>query len=529
MASSEQSATRTEALLGNWAVPGPGKMTNRGYEISGRGFARDMRRKGVSEYLQRDATIEHYLQATEKIENLVNDVMLHEPICDKLRDMVERSPHHGRPHFRRIEKWEKWADKHDTAIRHSPVHLYFKVPEKLAKRGHDLVEVLTGKKEGHDAAGALFTFGYMMENVDTLVPIINEELGLTYPITLDDWTAWAWATAFICEHHSKPEKMSTIAHLVQQGVVDPAEFLRKTEDMAQKYGEESIYTLFPPFAIIRPFIERIRERKILPYRGFTQNELDALRTRGFRFSAADKLDGTFPADLAGARMILTRPDRAFYERMSKPGLTLLEELDARVQDGGAHESSCDLNRILFELTRTQALGEFPSHVRHAFRVGMQLRSSYYLRAIDALLHDDTVPFLESYESLERHEIVALLGKIGVQEIESKVVVQMSEEDDRHRSVRALLKKYGYDGAAFDDVLYKIHNEKAIVGQALLAKIQLLRERSVSSEEKAWIMQLLKRAVEVQKNHLPITQGPMKFDPPYDSYYPLDVEKWKLSS
>lgn len=439
----------------------------------------------LREYFFSDQAVQDYSKMCESIATLLCQNLQNRKECEELIKKFEHNPDHGWDHIRRAKKWKKWLDRNDSSLHNSPDYLYLQLASFFSLRLHDVFQVYTGLKEGHDSAGALFAFGFIREHyneINNLMPGENEK------IPYEDWENQAWGAAFMIRHHSLPEKMP----LETIGLLSLTELLNDVEFVAKKH-ETDIYTLFPAFGMIRETIDAIRWGEIDDQKQLTRGELEAVRMQTHLVSAADKLDSYFPADLSAARTVLTRPTRPFYTRVQE-GLSLEDELEIRITDGRgeneAHESTCDLNRLLFELTRTEGFMGKSAIVSRAFGIGLREKANFFVKAIPALLKGTVDAYANAYEELETREISAALEKN--------------------------LK----DSHTLDWVRFRIRNEKATVVSALEEKIKMMYGLNVTSEEKKRIVDLVSAAVRRQEATLRIAPGP-NIKPPYTNYFAIN--------
>jgi hypothetical protein len=496
-----------------------------------------------ADYFNLDENHANHLNFSEMLSNLINEDLLEEPVCEDLKDVLDQNLDHGYNHIRRVEKWYKTFYKNDKTLRSDIYSLYFAPSAYLSMRFHDLVEVSTKKKDGHDTAAGLFALGYL----SGIAPLV---IGAS-DIPSEDWEKLTWGTAFICQHHSKPEKSlggKTPESILEDGLLDPKKMLESTEDMAKKAGFDSIYSFFPPLMLIRTQIEniasgnfrqspwysrgmltRLTERdkskpskvEIEEFMRRQKNEIQGLVRQTFLFTASDKLDGLYPADLSTSRTVLTRPERVFYAKMGEyPSLS--DEYEIRKKDGGGQESACDLNRLLFEISRTGAFTNISSWLSFIYSYILEKKGEYLLRrVIPGFLNGDFRPYLDAYDNLQRDTVRALLLKGGI-ESDYAAIISTMESSLMLESTRRLVITGGYSGELLDRLVNKISEEKEEVSRALEQKYKMFVEAGYDERDKEHILQLVNLAVDEQKKELKKGMGSLEDVPPFSSYYAINL-------
>ena len=116
--------------------------------------------------------------------------------------------------------------------------------------------------------------------------------------------------------------------------------------------------------------------------------------------------------MSAARTVLTRPDRDFYTDNGRDE-KLNDEFNARVSDGKGHESSCDLNRLLFELTRIGSFEGISPWINVRYSRALLHKGEFLYNAIRGFLEGDFQSYLQAYEDLEDDMTRTVLVKAGV--------------------------------------------------------------------------------------------------------------------
>lgn len=472
------------------------------------------------DYFSHDKQIEDHLQLCEGLSNTINRWFLDQPVCSELLMKVETNPDHGYSHFRRVEKFIKEIFAKDKSLRNREDLLYFVPALYLAIRFHDLVEVYSNQKEGHDSAAALLALGVMREAKDVVQGFIGGYAGKGH-FPDKDYEKLTWATVYMCRHHSKPEDMPS-----QKIHLDPAELLADAEKMAAKTGK-NLDHFFPPYLIMSKTIEEIRNGA-LDMRGLKEwklQDVEALQLMTRILAAGDKLDGYIPEGLSAARTVLTRPERDYYVE-AEDYKDLREEFDTRVLDGKAHESNCDLNRLLFELTRTGSFEGISPWINVRYSRALLHKGEFLYKAIRGFLEGDFQSYLQAYEDLEEDMIRTVLVKIGVSKGAIADVFKFSDAP-RHKMVVQLLKDNHINPQIIDTLLYGLRGESLRVADSLAQKYKKL-QGNLNGKTKEKILKLVEMAIDIQRKQVVKYPGPLeKLKPPYNGYYSINVEQWRV--
>lgn len=509
---------RSSGLVTN-LPPDPGVLLARMFSRSAPQAVAGLLRTGrINEaYFSSDEQIRNHLQFCEALAYVINQHFMGLTETRGLKGLVENSFHHGIDHFRRAEKYSKAEDASNTLFRRDPNYLYFAPSRYLALYFHDLVEVYTGEKEYHDSGSALLTLGYLLNMYDHVRDLTSSSQNGSF-IPQEDWEMIAWGTAFICRYHSKPEKTPQLESLLKDGILDPQELLRDAVAAAQK-NHVSLFEFFPGYKSAASIIQQIQNNSLrVPQ--FTREKIEGLLKELQVTAAADKLDDTHPAAEAAARMNLTVPDRVFLDG-SYFHLSLAEEYERRRQDGGAHRSSCDLNRILFMLSRTGVTSGL-SWSSQMMRVGLKRRAEFYQQAIPGFLVGDFSTYLSPYETFVQREMHALLIKAGVDSYRVNSTLNISDPDVRRRSLRTLLAQRGLHPGVVDIIQDRIFEERDQVQQILGHKYQLLKTMNLGDRERQRIVDLLQMSIQQQYVKITKVAIPLNLKLPYTSYFILDL-------
>lgn len=500
----------------------------------------DLMAKGdiLPEYFQKDFSIELHFELSEHIALWLSHNLLAAPESQSLRKALDQSPDHGEDHFRRLGKWYKKGQAVDKMIRADVGYLYFSPSAFIAKHTHDLVETYSGQKEKHDGTDALLALGHTLQSIDLVDAALSDfSNGKFSEFPRDDWNKVAWGAAFICQHHSRPELMPSTEDLLEMqsrkegqlgyvGIVDPLRLLKDAEYMLEEAngkrlerGEKaftSIEEFFPPFRLIRDFIQQIRDG-VVEIPQFDEKEIEGLKKQTRLFAAADKLDSTYPAELSAVRTFQTRPDRPFFVRL-EGDMTLEAELRERIRLGSGHESPCDFDRLIFEMTRVKTFTEIGIVVQRWYANGLRSKGKFLKEAISRLIDGDGDVFLQTYENLEGDMAGALLKKAGYASDYSGYVVRLKDKAMRRKEVEEALAVEGFDPRIFEAVLYRIRSERGVIGNIIDKKIQQIFALGLTSDEKHRIRTLLSMARVMQDEGLSWIPGPATENPiPYDGY------------
>lgn len=500
-------------------------------------------------YFETDKLVEDHLNFSETLANLANDDLLNNPWTWDAGEILEENLDHGFNHIRRIEKWYKLFYEKDKSLRSDIYSLYFTPSVYMADRFHDLIEVTTKRKTGHDIAAALLALGYLSSLTKFLTGTGARE------IPIDDWEKIIWGTTFICHHHSRPEsslKSVTPDQLKDGDILNPQQMLEATKEMARKADHSDIYTFFPAFNLIKETVTEIEEGKFRHSPWFSKNELremiqvdteqaplmvdeiyerekreiEGLVKQAFLFSAADKLDGLFPDDLSTSRTTLTRPERDFYVRTAEQFDSLEKEFNHRVEDGGGPESSCDFNRLLFEISRVGTYEGISGWLSYIYSYLLEEKGRHMLKVIPAFIEGSFWPYMDAYDNLERDTIRALLVKSGVSALDAKMVSTERREFMISETGR-LLSQRGYSRKLLDRLLEKIGDEKYDVSGALIGKYDKLQGINFTDKDRDHILELLNLAISIQKSKLIKYHGSLDGVPPYSSYYAINLDDYKV--
>ena len=501
--------------------------------------------KILPEYFQQDYATEVHFQLSEQIANWININLLAEPECQSLREKLNESPDHGRDHFRRLEKWYKKAQAKDKSIRTDTAYLYFSPSAFLSEKMHDLVESYSGQKEKHDGAAALMALGYVLRSLPLAHDVVRDFSDGKYTdFPSEEWVKIAWGTAFMCLHHSKPELMPSTDDLLARqapaddgnkpiGIFDPKELLNAAEYMMQEANKKklaqeetpfrTVEEFFPPYALIRTTIQAI-QNGTLEVPVFNELEIEGLKKQTRLFAAADKLDSTYPADLSAVRTFQTRPERVFFLRMERE-MELEEELEERIKRGAGHESPCDLDRFLFEMTRTKTFDDMSLIVKRWYANGLRMKAQFLYEGISALLESDSAIFLRAYEHMERDMARAILIKAGYEEGLAAGIATIHDRDLRRVEVEDRLESQRFDPGEYEAVLYRIRDERARVESIINNKMNSLFQMDITVEEKERIRKLLVLARVRQSEGLRWMPGPTANEPlPYVGYILVQLTK-----
>ena len=491
------------------------------------------------EYFTEDFQRERHFQFSERLSNTLNDWFISDA-SDELVNSLERSPHHGRDHFRRLEKWYKKAQKEDKAMRSNPNYIYFSPSAFVAMRFHDLLEVWSGQKEGHDAAGGLFAFGYMLQSQGIADKVVEKHgYGGRESFPHNDWVKLAWGAAFICLNHSLPDEMHTTEYLMQHGLLDSKDLLNGAEVMLKEANIKrkregktlfaSIREFFPEFALISETLTHIKDGT-LESPLFTQNEIEGLKKQTRVFAAADKLDSNFPPDLSADRTFLTRPERAFYVRI-EGNLSAKDELEERIQGGSRHESPCDLDRLLFEITRTKTFDGVSNSLSYWYAQALREKGKFLNDSITLLLEHNGSGFMSAYDHLERDMTEAVLAKAGYGDSDAKSKATEVYQKDDHKQIVGILHDLGYKSDSYLDMIFRIRKERRDVTGIVNAKIRSVIDAAITPEEKTRIKELLYLARIRQHEGLGWIPGPTLPEDmtPYKGYLLIRLTKLSDSS
>jgi hypothetical protein len=484
-------------------------------KLTGQDFPFCAKFEDKREYLQK------YIQIAEIISNSLNREMLQDPICHDLSEKIETSFDHGYFHFRRNEKWMKdiWAK--DLELTTNPYNVVFTLSALISNRTHDLIEVGTGKKESHDAAAALFALGVYSKMYQSAADLSKAFDIRIDPISEGDWQKIVWAAAFINANHSKPEKAPGIEMLENQNLLDPAKLLQQITETANKSGK-TIYEYFPQFEMMRDYIDKISVGEIISPK-FNKSELQAIKKQLVVMSGADKLDGIYPADLSATRTTLSKSKRIYWNRMDS-GLSLEEEFDIRRKDGGEQESTCDLNRLIFELSRVDLFQEAPPYLWWLMHYGLKQKAVTIRDLTTSFVNGDLSAYENIYKLHEQNTIQAMLKKAGVDPTEAEIISKIKDEDYRVAGVHSAFNRFHKDPIVADQILSLVHKERDKVLSAIKLKYEMFSnmENPPSLEDKTRIIQLIDKAIRIQEEKLQKEPGSWTFELPYDGYYYMDI-------
>jgi hypothetical protein len=501
-----------------------GKFYAEAFGNLGKGLHQALRRnKTLKEYFTRDYQIEHYLQFSEQLSNMVYEHLADEPSGRLLINAMESDPQHGYEHTRRLEKWYKADLKHDKAFRSNPEVLYFSPSAFMGTRFHDIVEVINGIKEGHSEASGLFALGYLLQSrhlANEAVSGFNNEQRNEFP--LHDWMKMAWGTAFICIHHTRPEQMPSTEDIMIQGVFNPEELLSLVEKTAKEH-HMPIEKYFPPYKLIRETIQKIQDGALeIPV--FTKEEIEGLKLQTRLIAAVDKLDSNYPPDLSAVRTFLTKPDRPFFLRI-EGALSLEEELQERPLRCRYQEAQCDFDRYLYEITRTQVFEGVSPILSVWYADALREKGVFLDEAISALLNGDGSNFLSPYEHLEKDMTLVILEKIGRNDITIRGNAQRAIDDQNHKFIIHALREKGYSAESYMSLLLRIRGERIKVENIVSKKILSLHQQRVTDKEKERIRALVSLARQQQYRELAWVPGIQKdVEPPYSGYLYVRLEK-----
>lgn len=475
--------------------------------------------------LIQDAEIEKHMKESEIFAEIIIEDILSQPECRELAFNFLTSIHHGINHNRRGGRWLKAINANDRVLRTDKSYLLFSPSAFISIWSHDFAEVETGIKEHHDAAAALFILGYLHENKTRLFDLYKSKTFYEQDNSIPDEEIEKiiWGAAFINLHHSKPEKVQDIDSLVMNGLFDIKELITAVEEEASKQGM-TIYEYYKPYNSIRDFIESVKSTGYKSPR-FTYKESLGLYHQLLAVAAADKLDSNFPADLATTRMLLTKPNRIAYRKMA--GLSSEAEFKARVLDGSGQESECDLNRILFELTRTKSF-DFSPWVTRAFQVGLVKRGQFILEIYPEFLKGNFEPVLKCYEKLEADIIKTTLTIAGIDDSVIKSTLQINSKHKRRAEIaEEYLKGKRIDPHSFQYALEQLEIERQTISIALVKKFNLLG--NIEETEIIHIKELLMHALDYQRQTMHSVRKSLDFDLPYEGYYLIyPLNKLKLN-
>ena len=329
------------------------------------------------------------------------------------------------------------------------------------------MEVYSNQKEGHDSAAALLALGVMSEAKDVVQGFIGGYAGKGH-FPDKDYEKLTRATVYMCGNHSKPEDM-----VLQQILLDPIKLLETAEKMAAKAGKD-LYEFFPPYTIMSKTIEAIKNGsfKTTGSQEWTLQDVEALQLITRVLASGDKLDGYIPEGLSAARTVLTRPDRDFYTDNGRDE-KLNDEFNARVSDGKGHESSCDLNRLLFELTRIGSFEGISPWINVRYSRALLHKGEFLYNAIRGFLEGDFQSYLQAYEDLEDDMTRTVLVKAGVSRGAIADVFKFSGAY-RHEKVIHLLNDNHINPQIIDTLLYGLRSESRGVADSLAQKYEKLQ-------------------------------------------------------
>lgn len=416
-----------------------------------------------------------HLIASENLANAINAAILTHPICAELRQRVEEDGPHGIGHLRRNEKIVKHIDAKDRALRADSGYRYFAFCGYMANRMHDLVQAWTHSKNGHDEGAALFALGTLSQ--------------IQTPLPQDIWDDLTWGTAYVCKYHSYPEKMPKIEELIANGFLDPQELLNDVKRAAEKKGKD-IYSFFPPFNLIKDYIESIEREEIHPPY-FSQEKIAALNKRAMVFIAADKLDSLYPVDLSSGRTVLTNVYRPLWMPIGEQVLSIHEEFEARRRRSDGRESECDLDRYIYELTRMEKFHAISPVVNTLFRQGLRQKAIFLRNAIDKFYQGDFYPFTYVYEKMLREMIDGMLiqaevdgkDRIKILRYEPLLRLQYAQNEIGKKNPE-LIKSFNYlhfiytkEQTNLQDAL-RLKHQGLVVGLGGISALEPIHQRSL---------------------------------------------------
>lgn len=462
-----------------------------------------------------------HLLFCERLANNINQEFFADPLNKELRDSVDTNLDHGYNHFRRVEKWYKEIIKNSPELRGNVPFLYFAPDGFLAVRFHDLVQLHTGQKTGHDAAAALLSLGFLLSPEHLENP----------PIPRSDWEKIAWGSAFVIRHHSDPEVTKELpsADFRNGKYLDPQTLLAETEAMAEKAGK-NLYDFFPPFESVAPVIEAIRQGEIKRPPPLTDSEAKGLLSQTLIFAAADKMDSLHPAELSSTRTILTMPNRRLYVQYEEP-FAEGSELAHRAAKGGSHGARTDFDRYLYEITRHEPFVGQSAWLSNVYNKVMLTKATFLRQAFPALLSGDFGPILDVYDRLERDTVMHLLRRANVagdtiHHIDSAYKVRQNFLT----VARVTLREQGYDDRLIDSYLERIGQEKDLVQRAIEAKYEAFKEvyQGQLPLIHTQVEGLLDEAAQQIRTHARPSSTPIE-DPVGLYYAPPKMDIWRLPS
>jgi hypothetical protein len=478
------------------------------------------------EYFAEDRQIELYLKFFEQLSNWVNENLLDDPAAASLNKATEGNSHHGYDHIRRLEKWYKAALANDKELRSNADFLFFSPAAFMSMRFHDSVEVVNNIKNGHNKAGALFALGYLLQSrhlADEEVSIVTDKKQDTFPE--NEWIKMAWATAFMCLHHSTPEQLPSIDDVSKNGLFDLKELLLSIENIARGF-DMSLEEYFPPYALIQETLQRVREGEFqAPV--FTKGEIDGLFQQTRLFSACDKLDSNLPPDLSAIRTLQTSADRRpFFVRL-EGNQSLEDELKTRFDGCVDQEGPCDFDRLLYEITRTESFKGVSPILSIWYADALQKKAMFVDRATSAFLEGDNAEFLSAYEHLEMDMTEAILQKAEVSESEAEACLSEKDDNERHISVATLLsEKMGRSADSYWAMLDRIRREREAFTRILSNKTNSMRRLGITKKDEVRMKKLIALARRQQERGLswiPASRGGVDI-PPYSGYYYIKLRK-----
>lgn len=506
----------------------------------------------VPEEFEKDYMCEQVFQLAELWSNIIISDMYGKynikrqdsdnvPQVINMGDVVEENVDHGYDHVRRLEKWYKEFVARNPEFRSNLDFAYFSLSTYMALRLHDIFQTVTGKKEAHPEAAALFSLGYLLKYKDEIMPEVSEE----------DWNKIAWGTAFACLNHM-PDSVPSLDQMVSvtannenlelglgvdtelfepQKLKDTLiESLQKSDDDFEVDELAIMEETFAPLNDVLNVALSAKSPKL------QMREIKALRKQTVLVGVVDKMDTMYPPIRSVWRMLITKPNRPFYEPIDVAKNE--SEFEVRIEDGNAPTASCDFNRMLLELTRLDSLVDADFSAAVYLKKIMMEKIDIAMAMVNVISVGDHSLLFEQFEIDFKNELYELLvnrvgipaedvrniGKFSIYHIDQKGEYSFNNyEDIVDNGVKALLKKNGFSPNIFGIFIEKYLKDYNLTLSAISQKITK-SEHKVGSSAYSDMMNMLAMAklqLKIKIRKLPFVLED-NLGKPYHGYFHVPV-------